>query len=66
MVLFPNPYRAPTAPHDIVYDPVEVCGVGTGFKAVFSAHMRWQATAYDGEHLHKRNTRRAGKRIKRR
>jgi hypothetical protein len=27
-------------PHDLVDDPVEVCGVGTGFEAVFAARVR--------------------------
>ena len=27
-------------PHDIVDDPVEVCGIGTGFEAVFAARVR--------------------------
>ena len=61
MVLFPDHCCAPTAPHDIVYDPVEVFGVGTGFEGVISAHARWRATASDGEHLHKRITRRAAR-----
>lgn len=52
-------------PHDIVDGPVGVCGVGTGFEGVISAHVRWQPTASDGEHLHMRNTRRAGRGIKR-
>ena len=42
MVLFPDHCCAPTAPHDIVYDPVEVFGVGTGFEGVISAHVRWR------------------------
>ncbi len=27
-------------PHDLVDDPVEVCGVGTGFEATFAARVR--------------------------
>lgn len=27
-------------PHDLVDDPVEVCGVGTGFEGVFAARVR--------------------------
>jgi len=27
-------------PHDLVDDPVEVCGIGTGFEGVFSARVR--------------------------
>src|ERR687893_539154 len=40
MVVFPPITVRQPRPHDIVDDPVGVCGVGTGFEGVFSARVR--------------------------
>jgi hypothetical protein len=40
MVFFPPITVRQPRPHDIVDDPVGVCGVGTGFEGVFSARVR--------------------------
>ncbi len=40
MVVFPPITVRQPRPHDIVDDPVGVCGVGTGFEGVISARVR--------------------------
>ena len=40
MVVFPPITVRQPRPHDIVDDPVKVCGVGTGFEGVFAARVR--------------------------
>jgi nucleoid-associated protein YgaU len=40
MPSFPQLTVRQPRPHDLVDDPVEACGVGTGFEAVFGARVR--------------------------
>ena len=40
MVVFPPITVRQPRPHDVVDEPVKVCGVGTGFEGVFVARVR--------------------------